>query len=793
MNKFYNNLSFRIGVIIILVEMVVLTALGVIYINRFSNQVDRRIETQVQLPGMLMNAGLLSFDSVSDPATMRKLVGDELTTGLVVGVNGNVFYALDPDHLAMDVTDIPSVDATLFNIENPQDLVIHNPQKVISVTPIFAADQRTPRFFVYVEVSNLAATAEKNALTRLFVLGSLATILLTSMVIIISFNRMILFPISRLAGALKRVESGDLTSRVQQTKGQDEIGTLQRSTNTMIVALEKNQVQIRHLNRILRAIRNVNQLITQERDLDLLLEKTCIHLTETDKYEMAWILLVDDAENPIKFVQKNKQGETLSLSYLLEQGGLMACAKTCLAQHGVQIFSDHSEPCKDCLLFAKYDGPYKEMAIRLEFDGRVYGLLNITVVSEVGIDTEEVSLFKEVAGDISFALYSLELEEKRVSAESELRESEERLKEAQRIGNLGSLDWNLVTDRILLSDEALIIYGLTRDKKKITPARITDLAHPEDKEQVKKCFNNTITKNEKYDIEHRIINPDGTLRYIWATAELYRDESGKPVRFLETILDITERMKAEKEIHTLNAELEKRVQERTTQLESANKELEAFSYSVSHDLRAPLRGIDGWSLALLEDYGSQLDGKAKPDLERVRSETQHMGQLIDDLLQLSRLTRSEMNVGEVNLSSMVGAIMAQLQKSQPDRQVEIIIQPGLHAKGDPRLLEIALTNLLNNAFKFTGKTPQGCIQFGQTKMDGQPTFFVRDNGAGFDMTSAKKLFGAFQRMHKASDFPGSGIGLTTIQRIVHRHGGRIWAEAAVDQGATFYFTLEENP
>jgi light-regulated signal transduction histidine kinase (bacteriophytochrome) len=247
------------------------------------------------------------------------------------------------------------------------------------------------------------------------------------------------------------------------------------------------------------------------------------------------------------------------------------------------------------------------------------------------------------------------------------------------------------------------------------------------------------------------------------------------------------------EVRRLNVELEQRVIQRTTQLESANKELEAFSYSVSHDLRTPLRGIDGWSLALLEDYGSQLDEQAKTYLERVRSETQRMGQLIDDLLELARLTSTEMSIKRVNLSAIALTISTRLQKAQPDQQVEFVIQPGLNANGDPRLLEIALTNLLGNAFKFTSKTPQAHIQFGQTEMEGQRTFFVRDNGVGFDMALAKKLFGAFQRMHKTSDFPGTGVGLTTVQRIVHRHSGRIWAEAAVNQGATFYFTLEEIP
>ena len=246
------------------------------------------------------------------------------------------------------------------------------------------------------------------------------------------------------------------------------------------------------------------------------------------------------------------------------------------------------------------------------------------------------------------------------------------------------------------------------------------------------------------------------------------------------IMDITERKQAEEEL-----------KRQATQLEAANKELEAFSYSVSHDLRAPLRGIDGWSQALLEDYGGKLDEQGKTYLARVRSETKRMSQLIDDLLQLSRLTSTEMVLEKVCLSDMAGKIATQLQEEQADRNVKFNIQQDLYANVDQRLLEVALSNLLGNAFKFTGKTQKAVIEFGQTEIDGQKTFLVRDNGVGFDMSLAKKLFGAFQRMHRASEFPGTGVGLTTVQRIVHRHGGRIWAEAAINQGATFYFTLEE--
>jgi len=293
-----------------------------------------------------------------------------------------------------------------------------------------------------------------------------------------------------------------------------------------------------------------------------------------------------------------------------------------------------------------------------------------------------------------------------------------------------------------------------------------------------------------YQVVTRHKTHKGVCWFRWE-GSVVRDNNGKIVEYQGVGNDITEQKQAEEEIRKLNTELEQRVIQRTAQLESANKELESFSYSVSHDLRAPLRGIDGWSLALLEDYGSQLDGKAKTYLDRVRSETQRMGQLIDDLLQLSRLTKAEMSPEPLDLSAMAGKIAAQIQAAQADRKVKVDIQPGLNAKGDERLLEIALTNLLENAFKFTGKTQRARIQVGQTQIDGQPAFFVRDNGVGFDMAFAQKLFGAFQRMHKESDFTGTGIGLTTVQRIIHRHGGRIWAEAAINKGATFYFTLKE--
>jgi light-regulated signal transduction histidine kinase (bacteriophytochrome) len=289
--------------------------------------------------------------------------------------------------------------------------------------------------------------------------------------------------------------------------------------------------------------------------------------------------------------------------------------------------------------------------------------------------------------------------------------------------------------------------------------------------------------------ELRRLAKDGRVLDVWLTTTLLRDEIGSPVAIATTERDITERKLAEKEISELNAGLERRVIERTTQLEAANKELEAFSYSVSHDLRAPLRSIDGFSQVLLEDYMDKLDAAGQDALKRVRAAAQRMAQLIDDMLKLSRVTRSEMRLETVDLSAMAHAVLAELQRTQPERQVDCDIAEGIVAKGDTQLLRAVLENLLGNAWKFTGKQSCARIEFGKTQHEGETTYFVRDNGAGFDMAFVNKLFGAFQRLHPVEEFPGTGIGLATVQRIIHRHGGRVWAEGALAQGATFYFTL----
>ena len=294
------------------------------------------------------------------------------------------------------------------------------------------------------------------------------------------------------------------------------------------------------------------------------------------------------------------------------------------------------------------------------------------------------------------------------------------------------------------------------------------------------------------NLENANIHKDGHIVILSTSGSPLLDAKGNLMGYRGADTDITQRKQGEEEIKRINAELEQRVHERTFQLETINKELESFSYSVSHDLRSPLRSIDGFSNLLLKNYSNLLDDQGKDYFQRVMKASRRMGLLIDDLMKLSRFTRIEMKRGITNLSSIAESIVEEFKSADPERQINIFIQPGMIANVDSDLIQNALQNLFDNAWKYSKNKADAKIEFGAMEKDGNTVYYVRDNGAGFDMKYVDKLFSAFQRLHSDDEFEGTGIGLATVNRIIHRHGGTIWAEGAVNSGATFYFTLN-NP
>jgi PAS domain S-box-containing protein len=366
-----------------------------------------------------------------------------------------------------------------------------------------------------------------------------------------------------------------------------------------------------------------------------------------------------------------------------------------------------------------------------------------------------------------------------------LKASEERLQMAVEAAQLGIWDLDLATDRAfrsLLHDQ---IFGFDTLQPEWGAEIAMTHVVPEDREAFKASFEEAFRTN-RFLMECRIHRGiDQELRWISAQGLVYRDREGKPARLMGIVADITDRKQGEQEKERRREELSRS----NAELAAVNKELESFSYSVSHDLRTPLRTIDGFSQVLIEDCAGQLDDAAKSHLQRIRAATQRMGALIDDLLNLSRISRAELSMQNVDLSALVRSVASELQAAHPERCVELQIEDGLRASADAGLVRIALENLMDNAWKFTSKRGLAHVEFGATPVNGAVAYFVRDDGAGFDPVYASRLFGAFQRLHSVTEFEGTGVGLATVQRIVRRHGGRIWAESAMDRGATFFFTL----
>jgi PAS domain S-box-containing protein len=365
----------------------------------------------------------------------------------------------------------------------------------------------------------------------------------------------------------------------------------------------------------------------------------------------------------------------------------------------------------------------------------------------------------------------------RKKAEEELKESEERFRTLA--NNIPQLAW--------VADGMGSLFWYNQRWYDYTGTNLEEMKgwgwqkvhHPDYVQPVTEKFKQHIATGEVWEDTFPLRGKDGNYRWFLSRAFPIRDAQGKVTRWFGTNTDITETLKAEEDLKRY-----------TSEVEAANKELESYSYSISHDLRTPLRTLDGFSEMVIMEYGDKLDENGKNYLNRIRKAGQIMSQLTEDVLKLSRITRAEMHKEKVNLSEMTASIADELKTLQPERQAEFTIASDLIMNGDKSLLQILLRNLLENSWKFSAKCPNTRIEVGANRQDGKTVYFIKDNGVGFDMKYYDKLFQPFQRLHTSKDYPGTGIGLATAARVIHRHSGKIWAESEIGKGTTLYFTLE---
>ncbi len=563
-----------------------------------------------------------------------------------------------------------------------------------------------------------------------------------------------------------------------------------------ISARKAAEAKIARLGQLYAALSQCNQAIVRCASEDELFPQICRDTVRFGDMKAARISLVDPDTRMVRVAASADYGdeELQEVEVSTDADSPYGRGPT-----GTAIREDRPVWCQD-FMSDPMTAPWHERGARMGWGavaalplhrgGAVAGAFIVFDGEARAFDEPRRKLLLEMAGDISFAMESFERESRRRQAEEALRESEARFRSLTDMSS--DFYWesdaeHRLTQRSLGSRRNALIElvhdeWLGRRRWEI-PYVAPDAAGWRAHRQVLEAH------LPFRDFQFSRDGSDGSERFISISGDPVFDTSGAFRGYRGVGTDITERKRYEFKLLRLNEELEQRVAERTRALEAANGELEAFAYSVSHDLRAPLRTIQGFNRLLLDEYAGRIDEPGRDMLRRVSAGAQKMGLLIDDLLKLSRISRQEMRIEPVDLSALAREAAEELQATEPARRAEWIIAPQAPAAGDPGLLRVALQNLISNAWKYSSRRELARIEFGVETNDGKRVYFVRDNGAGFDMAYADKLFGAFQRLHSEAEFPGSGIGLATVARILHRHGGKAWAEGRVGEGAIFYFSL----
>jgi len=373
--------------------------------------------------------------------------------------------------------------------------------------------------------------------------------------------------------------------------------------------------------------------------------------------------------------------------------------------------------------------------------------------------------------------------------ELRLRRSEQLMVDTQGVAHLGTWEWDISQPTAVWSDQLYQIYGLTREQYTPSYEAYLSMVHPDDRQRVIDATNRVFHEHVQYSHDERIVRPDGSLRYLHTWAYPVLDDGGQLIRLVGVCQDITDQKLAEEQVLQLNAALERRVAERTRTIETSLRDVEAFNATVSHDLRAPLSVIQLSCEVITRGKDHDLPPQVLDSVGRIRRSVSYMTELVDALLALAQVSNAPLESSEIDLSQLCAEIVSNLRFTSHEHKVAVEIEAGLRCTGDPGLMRAAMENLIGNAWKYSSRVPHPRIAIGTVNVNGRAAFCVRDNGAGFDMKEAHRLFAPFQRLHASTEFEGTGVGLAAVQRIMHRHGGRIWAESEPGQGATFFFDL----